>query len=197
MAESKKKKKTRPDLFEILRARLEGIATLLDDMDEPQSEELIRMLLQAERIFVTGKGRSGKIADSFAVRLMQMGFDVHVPGESTCPRIKRGDLMVALSCSGTTITTVQIASISRKARAKVAVITAVPDSPLAKLGHLTVLVPTTGADVKKRYRYVLGSYNNTLFEEAMLLYFDAMVYSMLQREGIPKARLRERHTNLE
>ena len=69
---AKSRKKTRPDLFEILRARLDGVRALLDDMDESQAEELIKMLLRADRIFVTGKGRSGKMADSFAVRLMQM-----------------------------------------------------------------------------------------------------------------------------
>jgi len=185
------------DPFKVLRARLDGINALLEDMDVADAQELIKMLLAANRIFVSGKGRSGKVADCFAVRLMQMGFDVHVPGESTCPRITRGDLMVAISCSGTTVTTVQVTRISADARAKVAVITAVPDSPLAQLADLVVLVPTTGADVKKRYRYVLGAFNNTLFEQATLLYLDALVYAMLRRKGIPKQRLSERHTNLE
>jgi D-arabinose 5-phosphate isomerase GutQ len=79
----------------------------------------------------------------------------------------------------------------------VTAVTAVPDSPLAAVAHDLVLVPVTGKDVKKRYRYVLGPYNNTLFEEALLLYLDAMVYSILEGEGIPKRLLSERHTNLE
>jgi 6-phospho-3-hexuloisomerase len=170
---------------------------LLDDMEEPDAEQLIRMLLDASRIFVTGKGRSGKVADCFAARLMQMGFEVHVPGEATCPRIQQGDLMVALSCSGTTMTTVQLARISHDAGAAVVALTANEATALTEPADHVVLVPVTGRDVKERYRYVLGPHNNTLFEEALLLYFDAMVYAILERERIPKTTLDQRHTNLE
>jgi 6-phospho-3-hexuloisomerase len=190
-------KKDRPDAFAILRARLDGIRELLDYMDEQDAENLIKMLLESGRVFVTGKGRSGKVAECFAVRLMQMGFQVHVPGESTCPRIHSGDLMVAISCSGTTRTTVQLARISREAGARVACMTAVPDSELAAVAHHPIVIPTTGDQVKRLYRYVVGPYNNTLFEQAVLLYCDALVYSILEREGIPTDRLRELHTNLE
>ena len=189
--------KPTPDLFRVVKARLEGIGMLLDDMQEAGAEKFVRMLLRARRIFVTGKGRSGFVGQCLAQRLMQMGFDVHVPGEATCPRITRGDLMIAISCSGTTKTTVQMAQISRDAKARVVAVTAVSDAALAQVADHVVVFPVTGHDVKKRYRYVLGAYNNTLFEEALLLYFDAMVYSMLEREGIPKQRLRRRHTKLE
>jgi DNA-binding MurR/RpiR family transcriptional regulator len=73
----------------------------------------------------------------------------------------------------------------------------VPDSELASVAHHAIVVPTTGAQVKRLYRYVVGPYNNTLFEQAVLLYCDALVYSVLEREGIPTDRLRELHTNLE
>jgi len=190
-------KTTRADLLSIVRTRLDGIRALLEQMQEEDAEVLVQMILRARRVFVTGKGRSGYVASCFAMRLMQMGFEVHVVGEATCPRIGRQDLMAAVSCSGTTATTVQFARISRDSGAKVAAVTAAPDSPLAQVAHHVVLVPVTGKDVKKRYRYVLGPHNNTLFEEALLLYFDAMVYSMLTREGIPKHKLSRRHTNLQ
>jgi len=191
------KPKAATDLFGVVRTRLEGIRLLLDDMDEAAAEKLMGMVLGARRVFVTGKGRSGFVAQCLATRLMQMGFDVHVPGEATCPRIKRGDLLLAVSCSGTTGSTVQFARITRKAGAKVAAVTAVPESELAGLANHVVLVPVMDKAVKKRYRYVLGPYNNTLFEEAVLLFFDAMVYAILERENIPKRILADRHTNLE
>ena len=191
------KTKTSADLFGILLTRLDGIRLLLDDMDEAAAERLVQMVLKARAVFVTGKGRSGLIGECFAMRLMQMGFEVHVPGEATCPRITRGDLMLAISCSGTTMTTVQLARISHEAHAQVVAVTADPASPLTAHADHVVVVPVTGDDVKKSYRYVLGPYNNTLFEEAILLYFDAMLYAILERERIPKRRLSERHTNLE
>jgi len=184
-------------MLDIVRARLNSVTDVVDEMREPDAEKLIKLILAARRVFVTGKGRSGKIAECFSARLMQMGFAVHVPGESTCPRIKRGDLMIAISCSGTTMTTVELARITRSVRARVVALTAVLDSPLAESASLTIHVPTAGVKVKKRYRCVLGPLNNTLFEETLLLYFDAMVYSILEREGIPRQRLAQLHTNLE
>jgi 6-phospho-3-hexuloisomerase len=189
--------KKAPDLFEVVRKRLDGIRHLLDDMNESESLQVIRRILKAKRIFVSGKGRSGLIAESIAMRLMQMGFDVHVPGEATCPKITRGDMMLAISCSGSTMTTVELARIARNAKAKVAAVTAVHGSALDKLADDTVLIPVTDKVVRKKYRYVLGPYNNTLFEEALLLYFDAMIYAILESEGIPKRMINVRHTNLE
>jgi 6-phospho-3-hexuloisomerase len=95
------------------------------------------------------------------------------------------------------MTTVQFARIARQAGARVAAVTAVSDSPLTELADQLLLIPVTASDIKKSYRYVLGPYNNTLFEEALLLYFDAILYAMLEREGIPKRVLGERHTNLQ
>lgn len=191
------KTKTQTDLLDVVKTRLDGIRLLLEDVDAAAAEQLVQMVLRANRIFVTGKGRSGFVAQCFATRLMQMGFDVHVPGEATCPRIRRGDVMIAVSCSGATTSTVQFARISHESGARVAALTAVADSPLTAHADHVMVVPVTDKDIKKRYRYVLGPYNNTLFEEALLLYFDAMVYSILEREGIPKKALTDRHTNLE
>ena len=191
------KAKAGPDVFAVVQTRLDGIRLLLEDMDAGAAEGLVRMILRANRVFVTGKGRSGLVAECFAMRLMQMGFDAHVPGEATCPRIRRGDLMIAVSCSGATASIVQFARISADSGARVAAVTAIQGSPLTEVADDVVLVPVTGKDVKERYRSVLGPHNNTLFEEALLLYFDAMVCSILESEGIPKRRLTDRHTNLE
>ena len=191
------KAKAKADLFDVVNARLNGIGLLLQEMDPAAAERLAQMLVKAKRVFVTGKGRSGYIGQCFAMRLMQMGCDAHVPGEASCPPIRRGDVMVAISCSGTTGSTVQFARISHESGARVVAVTAVPGSPLTEHADHVIVVPVTGKDVKKRYRYVLGPYNNTLFEQALLLYFDGMIYSLLERKGIPKRRLSERHTNLE
>ena len=189
--------KDKVDLLDIVKARLNGIGLLLQEMDAGAADRFTQMLLRAKRVFVTGKGRSGYVGQCFAMRLMQMGCDAHVPGEASCPRIRRGDLMIAVSCSGTTVSTVQFARISHESGARVVAVTAVRDSPLTAHADHVILVPVTGRDVKERYRYVLGPYNNTLFEEALMLYLDGMVYSILEHKGIPKRRLSERHTNLQ
>ena len=64
--------------------------------------EMIDFLAGFERIFITGAGRSGLLMKTFAIRLMQMGFKVYVPGEVITPAIKNGDLLLIGSGSGET-----------------------------------------------------------------------------------------------
>ncbi|MFO7959044.1 MAG: 6-phospho-3-hexuloisomerase [Candidatus Brocadiia bacterium] len=185
------------DPYALLQDRLDAVRKLVGKMDETAAERLIQMIIRAERTFLTGKGRSGLVAECFAMRLMQTGFEVHVPGEATCPRIRRNDLMVAVSCSGTTMTTVQMGRVAQRSGAQLVAVTADPNSPLAEMADHVLLVPVTGQDLKESYRDVMGPYNNTLFEEAVLLYCDAVVESVLGRENIPERVLQDRHTNLE
>ncbi len=180
-----------------LTTRLGEIEDLISRMSKDAPAELMRHIHSAHAVFVTGKGRSGYIASCLAMRLMQMGFPVHMPGEATCRRIGPGDLMIAVSCSGKTVTTVELARISRDSGATVIAVTAAKDSPLGAIAHQCILVPVQGEDVKESYRFVIGPYNNTLFEEALLLYFDAVVHYMLSHERIPPGRLQDMHTNLE
>ncbi|MFO8009144.1 MAG: 6-phospho-3-hexuloisomerase [Candidatus Brocadiia bacterium] len=185
------------DVLTALRDALDGIDRLADRIGREATEALVEGIFDSRRVFVTGKGRSGYVAECFAMRLMQMGFDAHVPGEATCPRIGTADLLIAVSCSGTTMTTVQMARISGEAGATVVAVTADAESPLSRAADHVVVIPVTGEDVQRGYRSVIGPYNNTLFEEALLLYFDALVYAILERGGIPEDTIQQRHTNLE
>lgn len=189
--------KTDSDIFEIAATQFEGIKLLFEHIDARVTERLVRALMRAKRVFVTGRGRSSLLTGWFAMRLMQMGFDVHVPGEVTCPRITKGDLLVAISCSGITTTTVDLARIARESKAKVIAITAIAESALAGTADDTVVLPVTDKDIMKCYKYGIGPCNNTLFEQAMVLYFDSIVYAIIEREGISKAQISKRHTNLE
>ena len=191
------KSKTGNDVLEIAANQLEGVKLLMKRIDGKATQRLIQMILGARRIFVTGRGRSGVLSEWFAVRLMQMGFDVHVPGQVTCPRISKGDLLISISCSGTTTTTVDLARIAGGSGAKVVAFTAIDTSPLASVAGHTVLLPVTDKDMEKCYRYGIGPCNNTLFEQALALYFDSLVYCIMERENISKKQLSMRHTNLE
>jgi 6-phospho-3-hexuloisomerase len=185
------------NVFEIAQNQLDGVQLLLGRIDRKTTQRLIQMILRARRIFVTGRGRSGVLSEWFAVRLMQMGFDVHVPGQVTCPRISKGDLLIAISCSGTTTTTVDLARIAGESGAKVVAVTAIETSPLASVAEHTVLLSVTDKDLEKSYKYGIGPCNNTLFEQALAIYFDSLVYCVMEREDISKKQLSRRHTNLE
>jgi 6-phospho-3-hexuloisomerase len=181
------------NLKDVFAGQIKAIEALSQKIDTDVANRLVEMMLKANRIFITGQGRSGLIAQCLATRLAQMDFSVNVPGHSTCQKIEAGDLMIAISCSGKTATTTQFAKVSKQAGAKVAVMTTVPQSTLADMTDEIILFPSNLEDCP----YAVGPNNNSMFEQAVMLYMDALVYVLLERKSIPKSIIVEQHTNLE
>ena len=86
-------------------------------------EEVVESIVAARTIFIYGAGRSGVVGKTFAVRLVQMGLDVHFVGDMTTPIVGRGDLTIIISNTGETMSAVQTANISRRLGSKVIGIT--------------------------------------------------------------------------
>ena len=185
------------NLFEIISSWTQAIELLIKRIEKESSERLAELILRADRIFVTGQGRSGMVAQCLATRLAQMDFNVNVPGLATCQRIEAPDLMIAISCSGKTSTTIEFVKISKQSKANVAVLSAFSESPLAKLADEVVILPSADVDIRKACKYVVGPNNNMLFEQAALLYADALVYILLEKQGVSADIITKRHTNLE
>ncbi len=185
------------NLTKMLDVHLNAIKLAVSRIEQKATEKFVDMILDATEVFITGQGRSGFIVRCFATRLTQMGFQVHIPGQATCRKIEPDDLLIAISCSGRTTTTTELARISREVGSKIAVITAVNNSPLAKMADETIIIPSNSPDIRKACPCVVGPNNNTVFEEAALVYSDIMVYMILEKKGLPKDLIRKSHTNLE
>ncbi len=70
---------------------LDELKMTLSHVEADEFSTFASKILHAEHIFVAGKGRSGFVANSFAMRLNQLGKQAHVVGESTTPAIKSND----------------------------------------------------------------------------------------------------------
>ena len=86
--------------------------------------DLADMLPRVRRTFLTGAGRSGLVARSFGMRLMHAGLEAFVPGETITPAAGKGDLLVAISCTGKSGITQYIARGAKHLGARVVVLTA-------------------------------------------------------------------------
>ena len=62
------------------------------------------------------------------MRLMHLGFEVYVLRETITPAIGKGDLIIAISGSGTTKLVFTAAAIGKQVGAKTVAITSYPDS---------------------------------------------------------------------
>lgn len=173
---------------------LEEVARVLPRVSEAASREFCRELDRVRRrtVYITGVGRSGLVVHAFGQRLMHLGFDVHLAQEVTAPAIRRGDLLVACSGTGTTLLPFYMARKARKIGARVVSLTANAKSPLAKLSHLVIMIPAPlerGQGTRQPAR--------SLFEQTLFLYLDSVILSAMHELRIAGRKIRGRHANLE
>ncbi len=168
-------------------------------------DALIDVYKREAKVLVMGAGRSGLVGKAFAMRLMHLGFNVYVLGETITPSIGRDDLVVAISGSGRTRLIVTAAEAAKKVNAKIAAITSYPDSPLGKLADIIVEIPgrtKTAPDIDYFARQILGIHEplaplGTLFEDTALVFLDGVVVELMHRLGKREADLKARHANIE
>ncbi len=149
----------------------------------------------ARRVFVFGQGRSGIALRAVAMRLMHLGLQVHVVGETTSPAIAAGDVLVLASGSGTTESIVRAAEKAAQLGADTVIFTTAPDSPAARGARAVVVIPAAvktahGSDASQQYA-------GSLFEQAVLLLGDALFHALWQGSGVAAEDLWPRHANLE
>lgn len=166
--------------------------------------EMIKDLTEANRIFVLGVGRSGLVARAFAMRLMHLGFNVYVVGETTTPAVREGDLVVAISGSGQTSSVVDLARIAVEIGAELVAVTSNPESPLGRLGDVVVEIPGRTSTDAGGYleRHMRGKYTTlaplgTIFEITALIFLDAIIAELMNILEKSEADLKSRHAVLE
>lgn len=171
------------------------ICDALSRTENEQVEKLLDMIEEADHIFVGGAGRSLMMMKAFAMRLMHIGFDAYVVGESTTPAVVPDDLLIAGSGSGRTRMTLTLVEAAAARGARTAVITGHEDSPLAEAAdHFVHLhAPVVFLNAERPTRQPPG----TLFEQSLLAQCDAMILMLMHRRGTTEDYIRHRHTKFE
>lgn len=149
----------------------------------------------SRRVFVLGAGRSGLALRMTAMRLMHLGLDVHVVGDTTTPAIAAGDLLLTASGSGTTESIVRAAERASAIGARIGAITTAEASPLSELADVVVRVPA--AQKLDRSADASQQYAASLFEQAVVVIGDGLFHALWQRQGTSADDLWPRHANLE
>jgi len=199
--------------MESIRKAMKEIALFIskasDLIDHNSVNEMIKILVNAyqngRRVLVIGAGRSGLVGKAFAMRLMHLGFNVYVLGETITPRIGKGDIVVAISGSGRTRLIVTAASAAKDVGASVIALTSHPKSPLGLLADLVVEVPGRTKLAKEDdyvIRQILGVHEpltplGTLFENTCMAFLDGVIVELMARLGLTEEVLKERHANIE
>lgn len=164
-------------------------------VDSNQLASLMSYYTKDKKIFVSGAGRSGFQAKGFAMRLMHLGYQSYVMGESITPPLHSGDLFVAISGSGTTKKVLMEAEAAKKKGLMVLAVTSVKDSSLAQLADAVLIVPgaTKNGEGAVHSIQLLSS----LFDQTLHITLDILCLMLSNRDNISKEDVYNGHVNIE
>ncbi|PLR79922.1 6-phospho-3-hexuloisomerase, partial [Bacillus canaveralius] len=160
------------------------------------AERLVDRILESKKVFVAGAGRSGFMAKSFVMRMMHMGLDAYVVGETVTPSLEKEDILIIGSGSGETKSLVAMAEKATSIGAATALATIAPESTIGRLSDFTIKLPAkpkAGADSDYNTIQPMGS----LFEQSLLVFYDAIVLRLMDKKGLESGVMYGRHANLE
>ena len=192
------------ETMKLMAAKIEGIA---EKISEEEIRRFIQEILNAERIYVIGAGRSGLVAKAFAMRLMHLGLQSYVVGETITPAISEGDVIVAFSGSGNTKTVADISETAKEIGAKICLITSAPGSRIGRIADCSVIIENerdkvTDDSLEYEIRQMMGEHRSfaplgTIFETTAMVFADAIISALMEITRINEVDLKKRHTNIE
>lgn len=175
---------------------LEEIRQVMTNCERGEFARVVDDIVGARRVFPAGAGMTGMVMRMLGMRLTQAGRDVQIPGDATTTACVRGDLLLLASASGEKGTLIALAEIARAAGTKVALITASPQSRLAKLADTKLILPVPHDPARPgglAGTQLLGS----LFEGCLYFTTTLLIEEVLRHTGQGPENLLARHANLE
>lgn len=178
-----------------------GMETIIKELEQSSKnirndkiDEFIGNIKNHKKIFVYGTGRSGLMLKALAMRLMQMGLNAYVVGETTTPSIQKGDLLIVASASGETKSVCLMAEAAAEQGADIFVISSDPKSALGRMKVPDIVIRSAtkfaGSEVSVQ---PLGS----LFEQMLLVIFDTIILEMNRQQERSEKDMAQRHASLE
>jgi D-arabinose 5-phosphate isomerase GutQ len=146
------------------------MAAMLDAQNAEKMRKLVEKLangvLSSDRIFLAGAGDSEPLARSSAMKLMQAGLQAYMVGDEATPAIAEGDVLIAVSRSGSSRMAGEIAA-AKRSGASVFLLTGRSTS---RIGNMSDLV------------FVLGPYSpRDDFDKAAHLFVNEVVTLIMKK----------------
>ena len=191
----------------MMRLMATKIRTIADVISNDQINALIDEILNADRIYTMGAGRSGLVAKSFAMRLMHLGLSAFVIGETVTPAMKQGDIVIVFSGSGATKTVADIAETAKEIGGRVCLITTKKESRIGRIADCIVIIESqrdrvTDESAEFEIRQMMGEHKSfaplgTIFETTAMVFADAIISRLMEITQCRPEDLQCRHANIE
>jgi len=175
---------------------LNEFGEVLAKVSQVEFDRYVQNVMSAARVFVFGAGRTGISSRAFAMRLTQMGKQTYWVNDDTTPCFGPGDLLVANSGSGESISTLNMVRQAKQAGGSIATITANSKGRLAHLADTLILLPAQGYETERQDwtpTLPLGSQ----FEACLWILQDTLCLAIIEEMGVEESAMMARHRNLE
>ncbi len=186
------------------------LSNLAARISDESIERFTAEILKERRIYLAGAGRSGLIARAFAMRLMHLGMESYVVGETVTPAMRKDDMLIIISGSGETKTMIDNAVTARSIGGLVCLITGHPESKIAAISDLVICLPAEAhnAELDSTYeiRQLKGESKSlsmplmrlgTLFETSALVFADAFIASIIEIKHCDIKEVVDRFSNIQ
>jgi len=168
----------------------------VEQIADADAETFADIILQANKVFVAGAGRSGLMGRAFAMRLMHTGINAHVVGETVTPGIDKDDVLIIGTGSGETRSLIPMAQKAKSLGASIIAVTIAPESTIGSLADALVKLPGSPKD-QTRGGHSTMQPMASLFEQTLLVFYDAVILRMMDKRQLDSGRMYGRHANLE
>lgn len=172
----------------------EQVTKNIENIDPSLIKKFDDLIHAHERIFIVGAGRSGLVGKFFGMRLMHIGKNVHIVGETLTPRICKDSILIAVSGSGETSSVIAVCKKAKESNAKIALFTSDTKSTLSAMSDLVIRVEGI---MEKKHNGINVIPMGTVFEVTTLLLLESSIGNSIYNFEITEHELRQRHTNLE
>jgi 6-phospho-3-hexuloisomerase len=188
---------------------LRGVRRAINAIDPGQVETLLDTLLhtkiEGRKALILGAGRSGLVGRAFAMRLMHVGIDVYVMGETITPAIGEGDIVIIISGSGSGAMSTTAAHMAKRLGSLIFAVTSYPDSELAQISDHVIVVSGREAVAEEsdyQSRQLLGEHESlapmgTLFEDTCMVFLDGLIAELMIRLEVSEVSMRKKHSTIE
>jgi len=181
--------------YETAHEILAELDQIMSRVDEAQIDAFCEALLGARQILVYGLGRELLALRSFAMRLMHIGFTVHMVGDVTTSPLGPDDVFLVACGPGYIFTVEALMKVAKQAGGRIVMVTAQPQAVLPHQADLLLYIPaqTMADDAGGGSGQAMGS----AFEQSMWILFDSLVPRLQTARHQTLDDLRARHANLE
>ena len=169
---------------------LRDMTDVLKAVPETDTKPFLDALVEARRVFMYGVGRSGLVARMFGMRLVHLGSESTIVGDTTTPAIRADDLLVVCSRTGRSPILRHAVDLAHREGAAAAAVVGMAGTPLAADADLVVRIPLEVA--RGESAQPMGS----LFEQALLLYLDGIVVRLMEELHKTVEDMERIHSNL-